>query len=272
MSAIPAHLTRRRVDEMRHLGYAGDVIPRHRALLTARSGVKELLPSALLAVAWMAVWLLVVFRWTTSAWFQLLAYWQERLGLGDHVAMVQYRFINLYDFEAPWVSFSAGLPDRRALLAGAIAVVVVLVVSFLVPKRLAPLVYSLRVLALTQATAEVFFYFWPQAFPYDGPGYVHGMLLASLALLTILPLMLALIYYVFDFTLLRKAGLTLLVLAHLALFAPLQYLTQALVLHHGSLLMMPLMFLAFGLPLDVMIFIAFYGWGMSWKSEIREAR
>jgi hypothetical protein len=118
----------------------------------------------------------------------------------------------------------------------------------------------------------VFFYSWPEAFPYDGPGYVHSMLLASLALMTILPVMLALIYYVFDFSILRKAWLTLLVLAHLALFCPLQYLAHAVVLHHGSRLTMPLLFLALGLPLDVMILVAFYGWGMSWKSRIRESR
>jgi hypothetical protein len=272
VSAIPAHLQRRKFEELRHLGYAGEVIPRHRALLTSPPTARKLLPSLALAVAAVAAWLLVFLHWTTAAWQRLLSYWQQALGLGDAVTMVRYRVAGVYDFEAPWVPFSSGLPGRTPLLIGAIAVAVVLVASFLVPRRMAPLVYSLRVLALTQATAEVFFYFWPEAFPYDGSGYVHGMLLASLALLTILPLMLALIYYVFDFTLLRKAWLTFLVLAHLALFCPLQYMTHAVVLHHGSLLMMPLMFLAFGLPLDVMIFIAFYGWGMSWKSELRESR
>jgi hypothetical protein len=271
MSAVPSHPHRRRVEEMRRLGYAGNVIPRHRALLTAHGGARKVLPALFLALGTLAAWLWILFPWTTTAWFQILAFWQERIGLGESIGMAQYRFAGVYDFECPWVSFSAGLPDRNALMVGAVVTALVLVASFLVPKRLAPLIYALRVLAITQATAEIFFYYWPEAFPYDGPGYVHGMLLASLALLSIVPVMLAFLYYVFDFTFLRKAWLTVLVLAHLALFCPLQYLTHALVLHHGSLLMMPLMFLAFGLPLDVMIFIAFYGWGMSWKSELREA-
>jgi hypothetical protein len=272
LTALATHLFRRHVEELRHLGHAGETIPRHRALLTSRPTARKLVPSLLLAVSAVAAWLLVLLPWTTSLWFRLLSYWQQALGLGDHVAMVGYRVAGLYEFETPWVVFSSALPGGTQLLSGAIAVAVVLLASFLVPRRLAPLVYSLRVLALTQATAEVFFTYWPEAFPYDGASYVHGMLLTSLALLTIVPPMLALVYYVFDFTILRKAWLTLLVLAHLALFCPLQYLAHAVVLHRGSLLTMPLLFLAFGLPLDVMIFVAFYGWGMSWKSELRELR
>jgi hypothetical protein len=39
-----------------------------------------------------------------------------------------------------------------------------------------------------------------------------------------------------------------------------------------SLVVMPVLFLMFGLVLDVMIFVAFYGWGMSWDGVLGQER
>jgi hypothetical protein len=266
-ASAPA-LSRRDIDRLRHRGHAGGVILPHRALRTTRIDGWKLLQSAILTGGFVAAWLLVLFDWTTLAWARMLSFWSEAMGLGGSVVMVRYTFAGIYRFEAPYVAFSSALPSRGQLVFGAFAVAVVLVASFLVPKRLAPLLYGLRVLALTQATAEIFFYWMPEAFPYDGAGYVHGMLLAGLALLTIAPVMVALTYFIFDFSLTRKAALVLFVMVHLAVLLPLQYLAHGFVIHHGSLLTMPLVFLAFGLPLDVMVFIAFYGWAMSWKNGL----
>jgi hypothetical protein len=33
-----------------------------------------------------------------------------------------------------------------------------------------------------------------------------------------------------------------------------------------SVLFMPVLYIAFGLPLDIVIVLAFYSWGMSWAS------
>jgi hypothetical protein len=35
----------------------------------------------------------------------------------------------------------------------------------------------------------------------------------------------------------------------------------------GGMIYLPILFVLFGLPIEVMIFIAFYGWGMSWKGR-----
>jgi hypothetical protein len=94
------------------------------------------------------------------------------------------------------------------------------------------------------------------------------MLAASLALLSTVPALLGFTFYIFPFGLLKKLGLTAMILAHLTLVAPLQYLVQAYFLYRCSLLYMPLFYMVLGLPLDVMMIIAFYGWGMSWE-EVR---
>ena len=48
------------------------------------------------------------------------------------------------------------------------------------------------------------------------------------------------------------------------LFLPFQVLLQALVLQK-TVLFMPLLYIVFGMPLDVMLIIAVYSWGMTWS-------
>ncbi len=79
-----------------------------------------------------------------------------------------------------------------------------------------------------------------------------------------MPLLLGFTYYIFDFGLLRKAVLTAMTMLHLAVFLPFQVLTQALVLQK-TVLFMPVLYIVFGMPLDVLLIIAFYSWGMTWS-------
>jgi hypothetical protein len=84
-----------------------------------------------------------------------------------------------------------------------------------------------------------------------------------------LPFLFALTYYIFDFGLLKKAFLTALTMIYLALFLPFQVLLQALVLQK-TVLFMPLLYIIFGMPVSVLLIIAFYSWGMTW--QFRAAR
>ena len=93
------------------------------------------------------------------------------------------------------------------------------------------------------------------------------MQVAALAAIAIIPLMLGLTYYVIDARFRQKLGLTLAAMGHLIVFVPLQYMLQSYIIAHGSLLLMPLCFALFALLPEVMIFIALYGWGMSWPSR-----
>ena len=42
-------------------------------------------------------------------------------------------------------------------------------------------------------------------------------------------------------------------------------MAHAVIIYHASVLFLPLLFFVCGLPLDLMIFIGFYGWAMSWQ-------
>jgi len=129
-----------------------------------------------------------------------------------------------------------------------------------------PWIYLLRFLALIHATALVYFAFAAARFPHDLSSYTVGMLYFGTILVGLVPPILGFTYYLFDFSFLQKLGLTLLTIAYLALFLPLQYMLHVYVLHK-SILFMPLLYFAFGPFVDVLIFVSLYSWGMSWKPQ-----
>ena len=92
---------------------------------------------------------------------------------------------------------------------------------------------------------------------------MQGLVTAEIALISTVPLLFGLTYYIFDFGLLKKVFLTAITMAHLALFLPLQVLLQALVLQR-TVLFMPILYIILGLPVNILIIIAFYSWGMTW--------
>ena len=105
---------------------------------------------------------------------------------------------------------------------------------------------------------------------YSGPFSAHsGQLFGRIYKISnrsdlIVLFLFGLTYYIFDFGLPRKALLTSITMAHLALFLPFQVLLQALVLQK-SVLFMPVLYIIFGMPVDVMLVIGFYSWGMTWS-------
>lgn len=53
---------------------------------------------------------------------------------------------------------------------------------------------------------------------------------------------------------------------HLLLFVPQQYILHVVLLHK-SVLFMPLLYFVFGPFLDILAFVGFYSWGMSWSGS-----
>ncbi len=250
------------VDEERFRGYAGGFIEQHRALTLEPHDRKGLVVDVLLALVLAEAWWLSV-GWVARFWAELLQFWREVFGLAGYVVVVDYS----YGLQVPYMAVPSWLPGTWEWLGGAGLVVALLIVSLLLPRRLLPVSYFLRIVAGFQAVAQVYFAFWAESFPYDIGGYVHGMLFTGIGLNTLIPILLGFSFFVFDFGIGRKVGLTLLVITFFTILFPLQYMAHALALHYLSLLYLPLLFFVLGLPVDVVLFIAFYGWGVSWKSR-----
>lgn len=223
------------------------------AAVTALAGVAGFLTSLpAVGAAW--VW---IFR-QAHAW----------LGLPGGVAARPAAVLDLIRFTVPTLTFEAAVPDGPALMAAALATLAVFGVSFLMRGRLIPLAYFVRALAVVQSTAVIYFRFWPEAFPYRLSEYLVGQLQAGLVVMGLIPLVLGFTFYLFDLSLARKLALTVMVLVHLAVFLPLLALVHAWLVAAATLVVLPALFLMFGLLLHVMVFVAFYGWAMSWPSAL----
>lgn len=249
------------LEQARYRGHRGGLISQHRSMVREPQTATKILGSVVLLIAVLEGWLLV-FDWVVVAWAQILEFWRQVFGWEGYVVIVDYQL----GISAPYLAVESGHPGRAIWIVGAVLTVLLLGASFLIPRRYLPVAYLMRIVAFFQACGQLFFAIAPGRFPYGASGYIHGMLIASLALITLIPILLGFTYYIYDLGLGRKLGLTLLLMLHLSLLIPLQYMTHAFILHHLSLLFLPILFFVFGLPLDVLVFIAFYSWGASWRS------
>jgi hypothetical protein len=258
------------IEDLRHRGYRGGQIQRHRAMLTSEaSGRSRALQASALSAALLAAWLFLM-KWVSGMWAALLSFSTEVLGIQGYVTLVRYRIAGLYDFSAPYVHIRSEAPDFIELLIGWLIALALFIVTFLLPRRFLPLAYLLRVVVLFQTCAQLFFTFMPLVFPYSAAGYIHGVLIAGLAMITVVPVVLAFTHFVLDFTWWRRGGLALMIMVYFIVSIPMQYMAHAFVLHHTSLLYLPILFFVFGLPLNVVAFIAFYSWGASWRCSLYE--
>ncbi len=260
---------RKWLEDLSRRGFRGGTILNHRAMLTSRHGRAKILSSSALSILLLFGWLSSV-SVVSGVWARMLSFWNEVLGIGGYVTQIHYQIGGFYHFRAPYFHVSSATPDDLVIMIGWVVTAIFFVASFLIPRMHLPLIYVVRVVLFFQLCAQVFFTFVPLRFPYGAAGYVHGLLIAGLGLIALVPILLGFTYFIFDFSLLRKVGLALLIILYMALFIPLQFAAHAFILHHASLLVLPLLFFVFGLPFNVMTFIALYSWGASWKNELYE--
>jgi hypothetical protein len=253
----------------RFRGNNGTIIDPHRSLATLRLRSSDVLVAIVLGVG-MSAGFVASLGWVGRGWTWAFERMAAPLGFTAGVSGTAFTVGSFVQFQIPHFNVTALPPSSMLWWVTLIVTVVVVAVSFLFRDAFLPLAYALRLAAAVQATALIFFRFAPWPFPYELGGYVTGMLLAGATVIGLVPIVLGLTYHVIDVTFLQKVGLSLAIMGHLLLFVPLQYALQSAVVAYGSLLFLPLSFILFGLLPEIMIFIALYGWGMSWT--VREPR
>lgn len=262
---IPAQL-KQRVEALRDTGHFGGIISPHRALLTIPLRRWEFLPALGLALLVLIAYILMLHE-VAAGWASLLHWCLELFGYHD-IKLAYFGFnIAGYNIYVPYAQLSAVAPNGEQWNTAVILTAVILVISLLLPDRFTPLAYLLRALALIHAIAIIYFTFWPQYYPYSLAGYHALMMLVGMAFIAIVPIVYCLTYYIFDVTLIKKLALTLITMLYLGLVIPLQYFAHLYLIHIFSLLYMPILFLMFGLMIDVFLLIAFYAWAMSWDGR-----
>lgn len=248
-------------DPIRSRGHRGGVIPMHRALAHFRLGPMNLVTSVSLFFFFSSIWLVLLPR-VCRFWSRLLAWSLSRLPIQASLDLSE-RHLSSFRLQIPYLRMEAVFPTPSTWILTCALTLLLFALTWLIPRKLMPIIYLTRAILLIQASALLYFALWPLQFKHTPDGYMEGLVNSGIGLISIIPLLFALTYYIFDFGLWKKAFLTALTMTYLAMFLPFQILLQALVLQK-SLLFMPVLYIVFGIALDVMLIIAFYSWGMTW--------
>jgi len=263
--ALPAAAKQppRFADRRRFRGYRGGVIAMHRALARFVLEPLDLVTAALLVLLFTFVWIAML-PLVCRFWQAALETGMRMLAMHTELGLTEHQFSSYVRFAIPFPRMPGILPDARTWWTSTIVVVVLFAASFLLSNKFMPVMYLLRAVLFLHATALLFFLFLPARFSHSPDSYMEGLTGYAIALITFVPILFGLTYYIFDFGIVRKALLTAMTMGHLTLFVPLQILLQAVVLQK-SVLYMPVLYIVFGLPVNVLIILAFYSWGMSWS-------
>lgn len=249
---------------LRHLGARGGVVYKHRSMLGLRwttGRVLRAITLALLGFAGLVAGLPSLGR-LYATFFARAADW---LALPATGAIYEVPIGTLLTIPVPYLTLEAPWPATWHWLVVGGLTLAAIVASFALPARFLPARYFLRFVAMVQSVSLVYFWLASPPFLYPLPGYLAGMLSAGLAVLALVPFVLGFGFYIFDHSLRQQVALTVMLVGHLIVFLPLQVLIHGGLSHHLSALVQPTLFLIFGLLLEVLIFVAFYGWAMSWE-------
>jgi hypothetical protein len=248
---------------LRRLGVYGSVIHTHRSMAAIKLPPARLVNFLLLPLSLIVV-SLFAFPYITRLWKDLFLLAQRLLRFPGDVQINAIEILPSYYLDIPSYTMNAAWPTTDVMITTGLLMLVLLLVSRLLPERLTPLAYLLRVLCCIQLAALAYFAFASEPFAYNLAAYTEGLLRAGVITIMLIPLLFTVTLYMFRMALAKKLLLTAITMGHLTIFIPLQTLVHAYVIHACSFVVMSVMFFMFGLILDILIIIAFYSWGMSW--------
>lgn len=253
------------MDVLRDRGFRGGRIAPHRSMIGLEVS-RWLLIDLIVLPLMFSLAVFVLLDPLLSSWQWLFDLLREPLGLPG---VVSTRVVQIGPISAaiPFFTAESNWPGAIDLRSGWILVASLAIPGALLRGRYTPLAYFLRALAVIQLTAQVWFSFAAPPFTYALSQYMAGLLVCGVVILLLAPVLVSVTYFIFDFPLWQKVLLATMLLVHLAVFLPLQAVVHAWVVYRGSLLALPMLFLVFGVLLDVFVYVALYGWGMSWRSD-----
>jgi hypothetical protein len=253
------------LEAMRRRGWRGGLITPHRAFVRLKLTPGVVAQSLALAVVGTAAWV-VLLPLVGRFWGHIFVFWGTHLNLRSDVILVPQGWGSHIHFVLPCFGLAAGPAGGITWWITSGVTILAFITSFFLGDEALPWAYLIRSFCLLQATALGYFALASARFPHDLPGYTVSMLVFSCILIGLVPMLYAFTFYLLNFSFAQKLFLTTATMAHLAIFVPQQYMLQVYLLHR-SVLFMPVLYFMFGPFLDILAFIGFYSWGMSWKAS-----
>jgi len=253
------------VNAQRRQGVQGGRIAPHRSMIGLRAS-PMLIVDLLVLPALLLIGVFVVLDTLMDAWRWLMESLSGPLAIGDGVGTTIIDLLPSVSVAVPVYLVESGWPSNSQLIIGWIFTAVLAFVGAALRGGFVPLGYLLRALAMLQLSAQVWFTLAEPPFPYSLSVYGSSLLATGVVILLLAPFLVGATYFVFDFPLHKKLALGALLLGHLAVLFPLQATVHVWVIQHASMLAMPMLFLVFGVLLDIFVYVALYGWAMSWRS------
>jgi len=260
MSNLPKKLN----PALRYGNTKGKIIPMHHAFKTLHLNRVSRVSAVVLPVLFMAlVWLFL--PWIFDVWDGIFNFWLERI----YHMRASYWPVNILgqDLAIPYPALEADAPSHFMVQMNFWICLLVLAISIVFPLRGAPLTYLLRTALLIQGSASIDRMVSPDFFPYTLPIYLLDAMIQCVYMLFLIPVILGFVYYIFDFTIWRKVLITCLTIGYFLIAVPCQYMLHAYFIHEWTLLFLPLMYILFGIVIDVLMFVSIYSYGMSWRSR-----
>ncbi|MGR8918843.1 MAG: hypothetical protein ACU85V_04440 [Gammaproteobacteria bacterium] len=255
----------RLLERLRYQSHSGRMIRRHRALRRLDFEPASVLHPLVMVGAAYAV-LFLVRRVIAAGWAGVMAFWLPRLGLPGELGVSRRELHGLTVYEVPYPQLRGTAPDGDTLLHAAAACLVLMLLAYLLGRgRALPLAYLVWAGCLVELIACGAFALGLDAGGQTIATHVTSGFEFALVLAGFTPLMLAFSFYVFDYPLRIKALGTLVIIGGLLLVAPFQYLVHVVLIDALSLVVMPPLFVLFGLLFDVAVLIALYAWVVSWE-------
>ncbi len=254
----------RRIDALRDRGFRGGRIAPHRAMIGLE--VTWTLAIDLIVLPLMfSVAMFALLEPLMAAWRSFFEWVAGPLGLPGAMGT---RIFEIGPLAVPIPYFTAPgfWPEARDLQTGWLFTGLLAAVGMLLRGRFLPVGYFLRAVAVIQLSAQLWFWLAPPPLIYTLPDYASGLLVCGVIILLLAPFLVAFTFHIFDFVLWQKLMMATLLLGHLSVLLPLQAAVHVWIIHHGSFLTLPVLFFLFGPLLDVFVYVALYGWGMSWRS------
>ena len=192
-------------------------------------------------------------------WEAVFTFGRSKLVAGATVAHTQVGIIG-QSVNMPYPDLSATLPVISHCWFNLVVCALLLILSLFMPARLMPVTYLSRAALMIQASSSVYFLLSPKLFIYTLPLYLMTL---GMYMLFLVPIVLSLVFYIFDFPIWWKLMVTIAAIAFFILAIPMQYMLHAYIIHATSYLFLPILYFLFGMLLDVLMFINFYAIGMS---------